>query len=96
MDIVVDKLIDFSGGSDDELRDIASLGKELNLRYSRCINRRVIALKTITSELPLDGKIAEKACGKLSPKLMTQIQNVKSNYFIKSALILFYIAQDTS
>ncbi|KAI0638875.1 ARM repeat-containing protein [Trametes polyzona] len=58
MEYVVDKLIDFSGGKDEELRDIAGL-----------------ALKTITSELPPEGKIAQKACEKLTPKLLGQLQN---------------------
>lgn len=35
-----------------------------------------VALKTITSELPLEGKIAAKACEKLTPKLLTQLSNV--------------------
>ncbi|KZT08972.1 TIP120-domain-containing protein [Laetiporus sulphureus 93-53] len=56
MEFVVDRLIDFSSGKDDELRDISSL-----------------ALKTITSELPPEGKIAAKACEKLAPKLLTQL-----------------------
>ncbi|EIW65195.1 ARM repeat-containing protein [Trametes versicolor FP-101664 SS1] len=58
METVVDKLIEFSAGKDEELRDIAGL-----------------ALKTITSELPSDGKIALKACEKLTPKLLGQLQN---------------------
>ncbi|KDR68751.1 hypothetical protein GALMADRAFT_256581 [Galerina marginata CBS 339.88] len=58
MELVVDKLIDFSGGQDEELRDISGL-----------------ALKTITAELPPDGKIAATACAKLTPKLLGQIQN---------------------
>ncbi|KAF8651023.1 hypothetical protein AX16_004957 [Volvariella volvacea WC 439] len=58
MELVVDKLIDFSGGKDEELRDIASL-----------------ALKTITAELPPDGKIASTACAKLAPKLLGQLSN---------------------
>ncbi|KAF8878431.1 armadillo-type protein [Infundibulicybe gibba] len=58
METVVDKLIDFSGGKDEELRDISGL-----------------ALKTITAELPPDGKIAASACAKLTPKLLGQIQN---------------------
>ncbi|KAI9065798.1 ARM repeat-containing protein [Trametes sanguinea] len=58
MEYVVDKLIDFSAGKDEELRDIAGL-----------------ALKTITSELPPEGKIAQKACEKLTPKLLAQLQN---------------------
>lgn len=56
MENVVDKLIDFSGGKDEELRDISGL-----------------ALKTITAELPPDGKIAATACAKLTPKLLGQI-----------------------
>jgi hypothetical protein len=35
MEIVVDKLIDFSGGKDEELRDISALGKF----SSRFLNR---------------------------------------------------------
>ncbi|KAH7922400.1 ARM repeat-containing protein [Leucogyrophana mollusca] len=58
MDLVVDSLINFSVGKDDELRDISGL-----------------ALKTITSELPADGKIAAKACAKLAPKLLAQVSN---------------------
>ncbi|KAF7296627.1 Cullin-associated nedd8-dissociated protein 1 [Mycena chlorophos] len=58
MELVVDKLIDFSGGQDEELRDISGL-----------------ALKTITAELPPDGKIAASACAKLTPKLLGQISN---------------------
>ncbi|KAF7784838.1 hypothetical protein Agabi119p4_1003 [Agaricus bisporus var. burnettii] len=58
MEVVVDKLIDFSGGKDEELRDISAL-----------------ALKTITAELPPDGKIAQSACSKLTPKLLGQLAN---------------------
>ncbi|KAF5361703.1 hypothetical protein D9758_007269 [Tetrapyrgos nigripes] len=58
MDMVVDKLIEFSGGKDDELRDISAL-----------------ALKTITAELPSDGKVAASACGKLAPKLLGQVES---------------------
>ncbi|KAJ7596512.1 armadillo-type protein [Mycena floridula] len=58
METVVDKLIEFSGGKDEELRDISAL-----------------ALKTITSELPPDGKIAATACAKLTPKLLGQIES---------------------
>ena len=36
------------------------------------------ALKTITAELPPDGKVAATACAKLTPKLLAQIQNVRS------------------
>ncbi|KZT42868.1 ARM repeat-containing protein [Sistotremastrum suecicum HHB10207 ss-3] len=32
-----------------------------------------LALKTITAELPLEGKIAQKTCLKLTPKLLTQV-----------------------
>ncbi|KAI8983266.1 ARM repeat-containing protein [Trametes punicea] len=61
MEYVVDKLIDFSAGKDEELRDIAGL-----------------ALKTITSELPPEGRIASKACEKLTPKLLGQLQNANT------------------
>jgi len=36
----------------------------------------ITALKTITAELPPDGKVAATACAKLTPKLLAQIQNV--------------------
>ncbi|KNZ72732.1 Cullin-associated NEDD8-dissociated protein 1, partial [Termitomyces sp. J132] len=58
METVVDRLIEFSGGQDEELRDISGL-----------------ALKTITAELPPDGKVAATACEKLTPKLLGQIRN---------------------
>ncbi|KAI0757560.1 TIP120-domain-containing protein [Daedaleopsis nitida] len=58
MEFVVDQLIEFSAGKDEELRDISGL-----------------ALKTITSELPAEGKIATKACEKLTPKLLGQLSN---------------------
>ncbi|KIJ68853.1 hypothetical protein HYDPIDRAFT_82664 [Hydnomerulius pinastri MD-312] len=58
MEFVVDSLINFSVGKDEELRDISGL-----------------ALKTITSELPPEGKIAGKACAKLTPKLLAQVSN---------------------
>jgi cullin-associated NEDD8-dissociated protein 1 len=58
METVVNRLIDFSGGKDDELRDVAAL-----------------ALKTITSELPSDAKIAPSACAKLTPKLLTRVSD---------------------
>ena len=34
-------------------------------------------MKTITSELPQEGKIATKACEKLTPKLLGQVANVR-------------------
>ncbi|KDQ17665.1 hypothetical protein BOTBODRAFT_172104 [Botryobasidium botryosum FD-172 SS1] len=58
MNIIVDKLIEYSGGKDEELRDIAGL-----------------ALKTVTTELPQDAKITQKACAKLTPKLLLQLKN---------------------
>ncbi|KAG2745509.1 TIP120-domain-containing protein [Suillus brevipes Sb2] len=61
MELVVDSLINFSVGKDDELRDISGL-----------------ALKTITSELPLEGKITPRACAKLAPKLLQQVMNTET------------------
>ena len=77
METVVDKLIDFSGGKDEELRDISSLGNWIR-DHSWLFSLRSlgIALKTITAELPPDGKIATTACAKLAPKLLGQVQNV--------------------
>ncbi|KAF8588484.1 TIP120-domain-containing protein [Ramaria rubella] len=34
-----------------------------------------LALKTVTSEIPQDGNLAAKACAKLTPKLLVQLQN---------------------
>ncbi|KAH8101480.1 ARM repeat-containing protein [Cristinia sonorae] len=58
MVFVVDTLIEYSSGKEDELRDIAGL-----------------ALKTITTELPAEGKLAGRACEKLTPKLLSQLTN---------------------
>jgi hypothetical protein len=78
METVVDKLIDFSGGQDEELRDISGLGTRRTL--SMCLVIKLTstsaALKTITAELPPDGKVAASACAKLTPKLLGQIQDV--------------------
>ena len=77
METVVDKLIDFSGGKDEELRDISSLGEFLHEPSWLFLLRSLgIALKTITAELPPDGKIATTACAKLAPKLLGQVQSV--------------------
>lgn len=77
MELVVDKLIEFSGGKDEELRDISGLGRcDLRLSFLRIIHVKLSALKTITAELPPDGRIAASACAKLTPKLLGQIQNV--------------------
>lgn len=80
MELVVDKLIDFSSGKDEELRDISGLGtfKYFTSELDRS-NSFWLALKTITAELPPDGKIAATACAKLTPKLLGQIQNVSYN-----------------
>ena len=84
MELVVDKLIDFSGGKDEELRDISGLGAfySIFLQTSSkltCVIVRFcnVALKTITAELPPDGRIAASACAKLTPKLLGQIENVR-------------------
>jgi cullin-associated NEDD8-dissociated protein 1 len=79
MEFVVDKLIDYSGGKDEELRDISGLGVFMHSSISgtNLFNDcRHTALKTITSELPPDGKIATTACAKLTPKLLAQASNV--------------------
>ena len=79
MELVVDKLIDFSGGKDEELRDISGLGEYLEhlINHNDAFKPRLSALKTITAELPPDGKIAATACAKLTPKLLGQIQSVR-------------------
>lgn len=35
------------------------------------------ALKTITTELPVEGKMAARACEKLTPKLLSQLESVR-------------------
>lgn len=83
MDYVVDSLIDFSGSQDEELRDIASLGSsERSFVTKRNILTSIIstALKTVTSELPQDGNLATKACAKLTPKLLYQLQTVRERH----------------
>ena len=40
------------------------------------LNTFNLALKTITAELPPDGKTAASACAKLTPKLLGQIESV--------------------
>jgi len=78
MELVVDKLIDFSGGKDEELRDISGLGAwGILLKESQISDANPVALKTITAELPPDGRIAASACAKLTPKLLGQIENVR-------------------
>lgn len=79
MVMVVDKLIDFSSSQDEELRDISGLGARYPQSSVAMDSDIHPALKTITSELPLEGKIASKACEKLTPKLLTQLSNVSSH-----------------
>ncbi|KIO24797.1 hypothetical protein M407DRAFT_244321 [Tulasnella calospora MUT 4182] len=59
--LVVDKLVEFSGGKEEELRDIAGL-----------------ALKTVVTEIPNEGTLAETACNKLVPQLLKQLQNTST------------------
>ena len=77
MEFIVVRLIDFSGSKDDELRDIAGLGKRIYRisRHNIFTNLRVIALKTIAAELPQDSKLAPNLCAKLTPKLLKQLQS---------------------
>jgi cullin-associated NEDD8-dissociated protein 1 len=80
MELVVDKLIEFSGGQDEELRDISGLGScliTISINWYALITFN-LALKTITAELPPDGKIAASACAKLTPKLLGQIESVRN------------------
>lgn len=47
------------------------------------------ALKTITAELPPDGKIAQSACSKLTPRLLGQLANVRNcQYCSPNTLLL--------
>ena len=89
MEFVVDKLIDFSAGKDEELRDISGLGACLLVRSLSQGSLGNTALKTITSELPPEGKIATKACEKLTPKLLGQVANVCHHPLLISYMLRF-------
>lgn len=80
MAYVVDQLIMFLSGKDDELRDISGLGVSHSIPTPIRIRTHVLcaALKTITSELPADGKTAAKACEKLTPRLLQQLASVRA------------------
>jgi cullin-associated NEDD8-dissociated protein 1 len=80
MNYVVDQLIEFLSGKEDELRDISGLGKHsaLSGRIQRA--HFMSALKTITSELPTDGKTTSKTVEKLTPRLLKQLSSVSSTY----------------
>ncbi|KAG8898086.1 hypothetical protein FRB99_007676, partial [Tulasnella sp. 403] len=67
LNLVVDKLVDFSSRKEEELRDVAGL-----------------ALKTVVSELPPDGKLAQTACIKLMPKLLEQLKKARPSPFTGS------------
>ncbi|KAI5986283.1 ARM repeat-containing protein [Pisolithus marmoratus] len=70
VEFVVEALIQFLVGKDEELRKYIRFGR--TLAYG---DATPLALKTITSELPPDGKIAGKACSELAPKLLNQVLN---------------------
>ena len=75
-DYVMDKLIGFFSGQEDELRDVAGAGR-LCIQHptpSTDLNPR-LALKTVAQTIP--DKIVPKACAKLGPRLLKQLQNVR-------------------
>jgi hypothetical protein len=80
MNYVVDQLIEFLGGKEDELRDIAGLGTSSHYLIHEYMLMTLmlifIALKTITSELPLEGKTTGKTVEKLVPRLLKQLTTV--------------------
>ncbi|KAF8680510.1 TATA-binding protein interacting (TIP20) [Rhizoctonia solani] len=73
MDSTIDQLIEYSGGKDDELRDIAGLGTSPLSAHLTAMNNLQIALKTVTAELPLEGTVAPRTIQKLVPKLLQQL-----------------------
>lgn len=78
MELIVSRLIDFSGSKDEEIRDIAGLGEKI-LRCLGLVSDTIfIALKTITAELPQGSKLAPNACANLTPKLLQQLGNVRT------------------
>lgn len=55
------------------------LVREYNLwRIFSILTRFGPALKTITTELPVEGKMASRACEKLTPKLLSQLESVRA------------------
>jgi cullin-associated NEDD8-dissociated protein 1 len=77
MNYVVDQLVEFLSGKEDELRDIAGLGK-LSTCPPSFDSHPSAALKTITSELPADGKTTPKTVEKLTPRLLKQLSTVRT------------------
>lgn len=73
---MVNKLIEFSSSKEEELRDVAGLGTTPVPAHDNSALTTSLALKTIVSELPADGKLAQSACSKLVPKLLEQLMNV--------------------
>jgi hypothetical protein len=70
----MEKLISLFNGKDDELRDVAGLGQShMSASHNRCIDVSV-ALKTVMTNIP--DSIVGKACAKVGPRLLKQLQNV--------------------
>lgn len=82
LSIVVDKLIEFSSGKEEELRDVAGLGVQSATQPRRLtlLNFCRSAFKTVVSELPSDGKLAGAVSQKMVPKLFAQLQNVRLHF----------------
>jgi cullin-associated NEDD8-dissociated protein 1 len=80
MDTTIDQLIEYSGGKDDELRDIAGLGMPQLPIYPIAMTNARPALKTVTAELPLEGTVAPRAIQKLVPKLLQQLGSVRNPF----------------
>jgi cullin-associated NEDD8-dissociated protein 1 len=50
------------------------------------LNPSIVALKTITAELPQDSRVAQKTCKTLTPKLLNQLRVVCAFLWYPSAL----------
>ncbi|KAF8761649.1 TATA-binding protein interacting (TIP20) [Rhizoctonia solani] len=89
MDSTIDQLIEYSGGKDDELRDIAGLGTSPLSAHLTAMNNLQIALKTVTAELPLEGTVAPRTIQKLVPKLLQQLGSRACTHTLQSELQQF-------
>lgn len=76
-------------------RDLVRFFKTILIHW-HALNTFELALKTITAELPPDGKIAASACAKLTPKLLGQIESVSKYCFFFMSWLIPWTAYNTS
>lgn len=73
---IIDRLCENAAQQkNDELRGIASVGKDHFVIFSRVYMNRFVGLKTVVLEVnATDGR---QVCGRIIPRLLTMIPNVK-------------------